>query len=341
LDVSRSGTLLERPLFYIDFTEAGAIDSPRANPAIGETSRPVQKEVLMKTVSKQVVKLGAALVLAGLFAACNQPAPTNSAPSVAETDAVSASISDELMASASTLTLENGLQSLSFSSDGVQAQAKRACVTVNPDPVVDTDGDGVPDNATYTFDCATNRPFFAYTTKGSLQVSDPSSDAGVWGFNSTSDLTHTRTNLTTSKVLTETRKGSRSPRKTGDQITQSHNITVTRSFTGEDTATITNLWNLVFTASTPGSIVMGTALPAGSMTAAGNYAFSKGGLSRTWTISTTSPVQYDPACTDDLKIVGGTLRATLSGPNGNGFLEIQYGACGTDPVITRDFTPVS
>jgi hypothetical protein len=290
---------------------------------------------------KIVLKLGAALALASVFVACNQPGPTNSVPSVAETDAVGASISDELMASSSTLTLENGLQSLSFSSDQARVQAGRGCVTVNPNPVVDSDADGVPDTATYTFDCATNRPFFAYTTQGTLQVSDPSSDAGVWGFDSSSNLTHTRTNLTTGKVLTEVRKGSRSPRKTGDQITQSHNITVTRSFTGEDTATITNLWNLVFTASTSGSIVMGGALPAGSMTAAGNYSFGKGGINRTWTISTISPVQYDPACTDDLKVVGGTIRATLSGPNGNGFLEVQYGTCGSDPVITRNFTSAS
>jgi hypothetical protein len=288
-----------------------------------------------------VLKFGAALALASLFAACNQTTtPANTAPSVAETDAVSASLSDEAMASASTLTMESSVQTLSFG-DGAQAQALRPCVTVNPNPVVDTDGDGVPDNATYTFDCAINRPLFTYTTKGTLQVSDPSSDPSVWGFNSTVNLTHTRTSTLNGKTLTLVRTGTRSPRKTGDAITQSHNLTVKRTLTGEDTATITNLWNLTFNATQPGSIQMNAPLPAGTISLAGNYTFSKSNVSRTWTLSTTSPLQYDPTCTDDLKIVGGTLRATLANSSGDGFLEVRYGACGVAPVVTRSFTNAS
>jgi hypothetical protein len=287
-----------------------------------------------------VLKIGAVLSLAVVFAACNQTPQGNSVPSTAETDAVSASINDEVMASTSTLTLENGLQALSLS-NSARVQAGGGCITVNPNPVVDTDSDGVPDSATYTFDCSSDRPLYAFSTKGTLQVSDPSSDAGTWGFDSQSDLTHTTTNKLRGITVTEARKGSRSPRKTGDQVSQSHNITVTRTVNTDPSATITNLWNLTFSATTPGSITMGSPLPAGSIVIAGNYGFSKNGMNRTWTLSTTAPLQYDPSCDNPLMIVGGTLRATLSGPNGNGFLEVMYGACGTEPVVTRNFTPAA
>ena len=293
------------------------------------------------TVSiKPVLNITAALALTAFFASCNQATPIGSAPSQAETQAVSDAISSELIASSSSLTLESGLQTLSMS-DAVSAQARRACVTVNPDPVVDTDGDFVPDNATYTFDCSLTRPLFTYSTTGTLQVSDPSSDAGTWGFNSTANLTSTRTNSQNGNVLTEVRTGTRSPRKTGDSITQSHNITVNRTLAGEPKSVITNLWNLNFTATTPGSIQMGAALPAGTLSAAGNYTFARDGVTRTWTISTVSPLQYDPACDNELKTVGGTLRATLSGVGGSGFFEIVFGACGVAPVTTRSFTSAS
>jgi hypothetical protein len=287
-----------------------------------------------------VWKLGAALTLAALFAACNQTQTTGSTPSAAETQAVGDSITSELSSSSGTLTLQSGLQTLSFS-EGAKVQAGRGCVTVNPNPVVDTDQDGVPDNATFTFDCSSDRPLYTLTTKGTLQVSDPSGNAGTWGFDSTSDLTHTTTNKLKGVTVTETVKGSRSPRKTGDQIVQSHNITLTRAVGSEPTATVTNLWNLTFNATTPGSIVMGELLPAGTLSVAGNFSFSKSAVSRTWTLSTISPLQYDPSCAEPLKIVAGTLRATLSAVAGNGYLEVQYGACGTEPVITRNFTPAS
>jgi hypothetical protein len=140
--------------------------------------------------------------------------------------------------------------------------------------------------------------------------------------------------------MTDVRTGSRSPRKTGDQIVQSHNITTKHSVTGKPDATIQNQWNLTFAATTAGSIVMGSPLPAGSIQLAGSYNFSSDGKTRTWTASTPTPLGYDPACTADLKIVSGKLVLTLSGANGGGgTMEVVYNACGTEPTVTR--TPAS
>ncbi len=285
---------------------------------------------------KTLLKLTTALAVASLFAACNQTTQqTSTPPTAAETQAIGDSISDSAASSAATLTLESGLQTLSLSS-GLNAQAGRACITINPSPIVDTDGDGVPDNATYTFNCTLDKPQFAYSTTGTLQVSDPV--GALWGFDSTSNLTHTVTNKSTGVTVTEVLTGTRSPRKTGDQVTQSHNITLTRTVGTEPTATITNLWNLTFNATTPGSIAMGAPLPAGSINLAGNYSFNKAGVNRSFAVATFTPLQYDPSCTDPLKIVGGKLRAFLNGANANSYLEITFGACGTQPSTKGFFT---
>jgi hypothetical protein len=289
---------------------------------------------------KNVLKLGAVLTLAASLAACNAGLPQTSLPTAAEIQATADAMTDELASSSSQVTLENSINALSFG-DSAQSsgRAKPACVTITPAPLVDTDGDGVADSATYTFDCSKTGVFFSSSKTGSLQVTDPSSDAGVWGFDSTANLTESRTNLTTGKTVTEVRKGSRSPRKTADQVVQSHNITVSRSVTDQPTATITNLWNYSFNALTAGSIVMGQPLPAGTASLSGNWSFSRDSKTHTYAVSTISPLQYDPNCAEPLKIVGGKIRGTLANNSGEGYIEITYNACGTAPTISKNFTP--
>ncbi len=289
---------------------------------------------------KNVIQFGAVLTLAAMMAACNaggSQVTTN--PTSAEVNATASAMTDELVSSSSLVTVENSVNSLSFGeSTPSNLRARPACVTITPSPLVDTDGDGVPDTATYTFDCSKDGVIFASTKTGTLLITDPSSVAGVWGFDSTSDLTETNTNKITGKTVTEVREGSRSPRKTADQVVQSHNITVTRSVTDEPTATITNLWNYTFNATTAGSIVMGQPLPAGTASLAGNWSYNRDTKSRTYTVSTIQALQYDPTCTDRLKIVGGKLRGTLANNSGDGFIEITFNACGTEPTINKSFT---
>ncbi len=286
-----------------------------------------------------VFQLGAVLTLTAVLAACNPGAIQIGNPNSAEVSATASAMTDELISSSSLVTVENAVNSLSFGeSTQANVRARPACVTVTPSPLVDTDADGVPDTATYTFNCSKTDVVFSSSKKGTLLVTDPSSVAGVWGFDSTSDLTETRTNNITGKTVTEVRKGSRSPRKTSDQVVQSHNITVTRSVTDQPTATITNLWNYVFNATTPSSIVMGQPLPAGTASLSGNWSYNRDGKSRTYTVSTISPLQFDPTCTDRLKIVGGKLRGTLSNNSGEGFIEITFNACGIEPTINKSWT---
>jgi hypothetical protein len=314
------------------------------------------------------VLITSALTLAFALASCgNTPTGSNkAAPSATLTSqslavSTAAAISDEAASATSSLTANNAMTDLSFESAsltsssagiGIQSAEPKAegerkpgfkpggklgekCVTITPSPTVDSDGDKVPDSATMTFDCLRDNLKYSFSRTGTVQISDPSSIVGEGGYDKTINLTEKRSNKLTGKTVTEVRTGERHPRRSGDKIVQDHDIKVTRSVTDEADASIHNVWKLEFTASTPGSIVKGNVLPAGRLSINGTHSVVRDGATRTYALKTSSPLTYDPTCDADIKYVAGTLKATRTGANSEGSLEIAYGACGTDPVITK------
>jgi hypothetical protein len=309
------------------------------------------------------VLITSALALAFALASCgNTPNLKTGAPLSGQSLTVStaAAVSDEAASAASSLTASNAMSDLSFDSVslasssaglGIQSDGNRGsdrnpgfkpgkpnekCVTITPSPVVDTDGDKVPDSATMTYDCARDSVGYSFSRTGTIQISDPSSIKGEGGFDSIINLTEKRSNKLTGKTVTEVRTGERHPRRNGDKITQSHDITIARSVTDEPDASIHNVWNLEFTAATAGSIVKGSMLPAGTLSIDGTHTAVRDGVTRTHSVQTPTVLTYDPTCSADIKYVAGVLKVTATGAEKDGSLEIAYGACGTDPVITKN-----
>jgi hypothetical protein len=309
------------------------------------------------------VLITSALALAFALASCGStPNLKTTAPLTGQSLAAStaAAISDEAASAASSLTASNAMSDLSFDSVslassgaglGIQSDGNRGsdrkpgfkpgkpnekCVTITPSPVVDTDGDKVPDSATMTFDCSRDSTDYSFSRIGTIQISDPSSIAGEGGFDSVINLTEKRSNKLTGKVVSETRTGERHPRRNGDKITQNHDITIARTVTDEPDASIHNVWKLEFTAATAGSIVKGSLLPAGTLSIDGTHTVLRDGATRTYSIQTPSVLTYDPTCDADVKYVAGMLKVTATGAEKDGTLEIAYGACGTDPIITKN-----
>jgi hypothetical protein len=311
------------------------------------------------------VLITSALALAFALASCGStPNLKTSAPLTGQNLSAStaAAVSDEAASAAASLTASNAMNDLSFNSVtlasssagiGIQSEGPKRpsdrkpgekpggkpgdkCVTITPSPVVDTDKDGVPDTATMTFNCTRDSTGYSFSRTGTVQISDPLSTPGDHGFDSIVDLSEKRTNKLTGKVVTETRKGERHPRRNGDKITQNHDMTIARTVTDEPDASIHNIWNLEFTATTAGSIVKDSLLPAGSLSINGTHEVVRDGATRTYALETSSPLGYDPTCDADIKYVSGVLKVTATGANNDGTLEIAYGACGTDPVITKN-----
>jgi hypothetical protein len=345
---------------------ANLISSVRQNLHQITKTRPIKPKAPGKgTPMNKPVLITSALALAFALASCGSTT-TNLQTGTALTGqslsaSTAAAINDEAASAASSLTASNAMSDLSFDSAslassgtglGIQSEGGKSgsdrnpgfkpgkpnekCVTITPSPVVDTDGDKVPDSATMTFDCSRDSTNYSASRTGTIQISDPSSIAGEGGFDSVINLNEKRTNKLTGKVVTESRTGERHPRRNGDKITQNHDITIARTVTGESDASIHNVWKLEFSATTAGSIVKGSLLPAGTLSIDGTHTAVRDGVTRTHTVQTPTVLTYDPTCSADIKYVAGVLKVTATGAEKDGSLEIAYGACGTDPVITKN-----
>jgi hypothetical protein len=281
-----------------------------------------------------ILNIGSTIAIAALFAGCNQlgNGVGGTDPNAAQTQAIGDSVVSEVGASTSSMTAASLVDQGSTVSAFTVSSATQppTCVTVSPSPVVDTDGDGVPDNATYTFNCTRTR-VTGGTTKvtGGATLSDP----GV-GFNlSLSNLTTEVKNGDGSLSYTAVRNGTRAATGSGTQITLAHNLNVTRTVTGSPTAAISNTSTLSFTAASGSSIAQGQPLPSGTITASGNYGWVSGSESFNFQLSTPTALSYDASCTSDLKITAGVLRATLLGTGANGFIRITFNGCGASPTV--------
>ena len=82
------------------------------------------------------------------------------------------------------------------------------------------------------------------------------------------------------------------------------------------------------------SLAFGEPLPDGTFTESGTFTWSRGSVSRTFTVTTVAPLVWDASCTTDRKIASGEIHATLAD---GGYIRTVWTACGEDP--TRSFVP--
>lgn len=283
-------------------------------------------------------QLSFALICALSLGACSRPLDNvgGNLSDLAQSQTVGESLVDELNASSTSATASDAVSQnagVAPSSQGIaQASATKppACVTVNPNPVVDSDADGVPDNATYTFNCNKTRITGGTTSiTGTGTLSDP----GV-GFSLS--LTNLKTDLKNadgSLAISSTRNGTRNATGSGSQITLNTNLNVQRQVTGSAAASLSNKLALTFTADAGSSIVQGQPLPSGTFSANGSYGWVRGSESYSFQVSTPTNLRYDATCGSELKITSGVLRATLQGTGANGFLRVTFNGCGATPSI--------
>jgi hypothetical protein len=94
--------------------------------------------------------------------------------------------------------------------------------------------------------------------------------------------------------------------------------------------------NLQLNFTPTGMLAQGQPLPSGTITSTGTLTFVRGGDSRTFTVTTPTPLQYDATCSGPRRsrIKSGEVRWTL--PSG-AYVSVVWSACGTRP--TRTFVP--
>ena len=209
------------------------------------------------------------------------------------------------------------------------------CVTGSSS--VDTDGDGVPDDASYTFTAPpcryTDVRGFTLDVVGQLRMVDPA--PGTAGFGAVLDFTNFRFSLTAddaNRNYSVTRNGRMTLTGSATGLELSSEMQILRTFSGLSDAAVEHVWTVGFVPET--TLQINQPLPSGSVTLAGTVNWSRGDETFELTLTTVTPLHYNAACGDTGQrfddgehAVSGTFSETP------GTVRIMWGDCGDDPNI--------
>jgi hypothetical protein len=212
-----------------------------------------------------------------------------------------------------------------------------SCPEVDND--ADLDGDGIPDNALFTFADSTCTFFIdgigTFRQSGSIHIVDSGVEAGyrlifdhyrirhdifggsnyiITDVSGTYDVTATDSSATLVEALTIA-----SEERLGAIVT---------------TGTSTFHWTAHFKAGPMGFLDLSIPLPTGTLSVAGNTGWNSGKSAYSFTTSTIELLAYDAGCNQGPEFLTGRTRATQNGVEGSQ-INIRYVGCALEPEITR------
>ena len=275
-----------------------------------------------------------ALALAALLAACGDSNGPDGGPlpdGVA--GAIGVTVRDEVEASLDALTLPTQLEPLG-------SELEESCAA--PSDAAETDGDGIPDAATYIFTAPPCRfPDIRGTTLdvvGQLQVEDPAPDDAGFGYNAT--LVSLRAGFTGEDAdhsYEVTRNGTRTLGGSTAGLRLVTDLQLLRTFPGVSDAAVEQAWSVDF--APEASLQINRPLPAGSLDLSGTLSWSRGSAeSYVLTVTTPTPLHFDPGCEGPQRFDAGELHAAGTFGDVEGYVRLRWGDCGDEPAI--DFVEV-
>jgi hypothetical protein len=209
------------------------------------------------------------------------------------------------------------------------------CVT--PSAPNDTDGDGVPDDASYSFTAPPCRfsgvRGFTLDVVGDLRIADPLPETA--GFGAVIDFTGLRFSLTAedpdaSYMVTRNGRITLGGAPAGLELTT--DLQVLRSFTGLSDAAVETVWVVEFDPET--TLQINQPLPSGSVSVAGSVTWSRRAENFDLTVTTVTPLHYNAACEETgQRFDGGELAVSGTFGETPGAVHIVWGDCGDDPDI--------
>jgi hypothetical protein len=213
--------------------------------------------------------------------------------------------------------------------------AQQPCATASVP--VDTDGDGVPDDATYTFTAPPCRYSdvrgFTLDVVGQLRVVDPVPESA--GFGAVVDFTNFRFTLTTDDAdrnYSVTRNGRVTLTGSPTGLELSSEMQILRTFSGLSDAAVEHVWTMSFDPET--TLQINQPLPSGVLTIAGTVNWTRGNETFELTLTTVTPLHYNAACEDTgQRFDEGELAVSGTFGETPGTVHIGWGDCGDDPNI--------
>jgi hypothetical protein len=202
------------------------------------------------------------------------------------------------------------------------------CPTVTPATPADADGDGVPDQATYTFgaaNCTDSQDGLVIT--GTIVVADPSPQ--------TASLDYTATIDTLTAALSTVQLqigGNLAVAETPGQLTLQANDTlkVTETSPQQMSDGLTENVNATYTFPAGQTLLVeNDPLPGGTLSLTGNMTYFIGAQTYGFTATTTTDLTIDPNCSSS--VTAGVVTVTFTGTS-RGTETITWTACGAYTV---------
>lgn len=217
--------------------------------------------------------------------------------------------------------------------------APDGCPSFTPDPPVDSDGDGVPDNALFTFDpqfCTFPGEGGTMLITGSVRISDPASvviGADV-AFNQVTFAQFE--DGSTDPVFGLVYDGTRSLRGQPTSLTLDENFSLVVQAAGQQ-AGFSNEAGLSFTPTGGATIDFDADLPNGDVQWNGTFSAQSPEGFFVLAVETVQTLSYDAACLDaesgEGSIVAGVLRLAASSADGAGVVQITFNGCDVEPTV--------
>jgi hypothetical protein len=265
------------------------------------------------------------LAAAGALAACHESTTPDPGLSDEQSAAIGTTARDQVEASLNALTLPTLL---------VPIGDDPPCATQSS--TTDSDGDGIPDDATYLFTAPpchfTGVRGGTLDVVGQLRMQDPAPSAAGFGYEATlTVLRYTFTSGDGGTAYSVTRNGGATLSGTTAGLFLSTDLQVARSFTGQPDAAVDERLTVTYTPETP--LQINEPIPAGTLDVAGSLNWTRGTENFPLTVTTPTPLHY-AACTGTLqRIDAGELRATGTFDGTTGYVRVRWSECGKDPEI--------
>ena len=284
----------------------------------------------------------AAVLSTTAFYGCSDDPLHGVGPADEFTADVGQTLRDEVEAALSSLTLGSSLDPIGTTQAPPDAASVVAEPCVSPSSAADSDGDGVPDDATYLFTAPPCR-FTGWRggtldIVGSLRIQDPSSTSAGFGYDAT--LTGLRSRFTsadTRVIYDVTRNGTRTLSGSVTGLLLTADLQVIRTFAGHPDAAIDQQWSLNFSPATP--LQINAPLPSGTLDIAGTIDWTRGTEHFALTVSTPTPLQYDAGCIETVqRIRAGDMQASGTFGDLEGIVRVSWRGCGSEPEFSFEST---
>jgi len=273
---------------------------------------------------------------------CKAEISSGSGPANELTGDIGLTLRDEVEAGLGALTLGSALAPVGTTQAAGTATSILAAPCVSPSAPLDSDGDGVPDDATYVFTAPPCR-FTGWRggtldIVGSLRIQDPVSTSAGFGYDAT--LTGLRTLFISgdNKTLVDIRRnGTRTLSGSVAGLLLTTDLQVTRTFTGHPDAAIDKQWTVNYTPAAP--LQINQPLPSGALDIAGTADWNRDTEHFSLVVTTPTPLRYDAGCTDTVqRIKAGELHAAGTFGDMKGFVRVRWTACGEEPRFSFENT---